>query len=64
MSVLERRTTAPVLPAPRAASPDDAVPQGDAFTSGPGRPFRARPRHHYWDVATASWRTRDGQISA
>jgi hypothetical protein len=55
MTSIEQRT-APVLPTPRAGSPDDDLAVGPSEPRRPAR--RTRPRQFYWDVTTASWHTR------
>jgi hypothetical protein len=55
MTSIQHRT-APVLPTPRAGSPDDDLAVGPPEPRRPAR--RTRPRQFYWDVITASWRTR------
>ena len=56
------------IPRPRTAGSDDALPADEASTRPPtqlpwpepGRPaLGGRPRTEYWDVETASWRSRD-----
>ena len=59
----------PPIPRPRQAESDDVVETlgasgatetgASAPWSGPSRPaLGARPRTQYWDVTTASWRSR------
>ena len=62
MTTTEQRT-ATVLPMPRSGAADDLAalrtsgPAPSTPAAGRGAP-RARPRHFYWDVAAAAWRTR------
>ena len=63
--------TSPPVPRPRQESDDvvDALPASGAIETGTSAPwseprrsaFGARPRTQYWDVATASWRSRGPQ---
>jgi hypothetical protein len=64
-----RDTTSTVaLPVPRAAADDTITPDGrvEATAEAPHFPWPepwhfsrgARPRTEFWDVATASWRSR------
>jgi hypothetical protein len=58
-------TRTPVLPSQRAPedrAPEDAAAQGVTPQRGV-LPRPARPRSEFWDVETASWRTR-GPIPA
>jgi hypothetical protein len=70
MTVSEIRTvsSAPPIPRPRTAEADVVEPRPASAPEHPAarypwpEPWRsargARPRTEYWDVATASWRSR------
>ncbi|SDE63524.1 hypothetical protein SAMN05660485_01368 [Blastococcus fimeti] len=53
MTATKQRTTM-ALPTPRSGAVDDAPGTSDAVALELGRQG-SRPRHHYWDVATARW---------
>lgn len=58
MTSTEQRATT-VLPTPRSGDDVLALEAHVPAPSDAGRTApRARPRHHYWDVAAAAWRTR------
>ena len=55
MTSTEQRT-APALPAPRTAAPDERSATRAPDPEDRRRTARTRPRDEYWDVAIAGWR--------